>query len=271
LRDAISFALVARPYAAARAAEKAGELKSLRRPRHIAEACERYGVAPEKLSAALDGAPYRLAPWRPPRLMLDPVGLMASPAVLTVMLAEDDSERSGVPLCAFEIDRYPPAIARKGSRVLKAEYDRLRQTVVARLLERPEPMDGRYVGWFSREQVRALAKASRIDLGAYAAWVADFDDGSNEDQAVLDRELPGAALWVIDLRASRAQIDRGRLAAEALLGGRGVSVAQAYVASVLRSRGGRFVQGHLAAWEDAKRAALEGAVTESDGAMALER
>lgn len=125
LRDAISIALVDRPYSAAMAAENAGALGAVALPpRHLEKACERYrleaGVFAEAFAEELpqdDAVDV-------PRLFLDPVGLDARPPVFTVMLRDDaaPSRGNGDALCDLDLENYPPEIVARG---LEKEYQRL--------------------------------------------------------------------------------------------------------------------------------------------------
>jgi hypothetical protein len=91
LRDAISIALVNRPYSAAMAAEQAGRLEEPGLPpAHLETACARYRLDRLLFGAAFPPSPAQDAVLDVPRLFLDPVGLKARPPVFTVMLRDED-------------------------------------------------------------------------------------------------------------------------------------------------------------------------------------
>lgn len=116
----------------------------------------------------------------------------------------------------------------------------------------------------ARNVVRTLVRRGKLDLTRYAEWIADVNNGENltafgfneATEAELDRDLPTTSLYIMDSGASSEEIDRGRRAAEASFEASGVSVAQAYIASILRAEDVPHVAAHAGAWDEAERAAF---------------
>jgi hypothetical protein len=108
----------------------------------------------------------------------------------------------------------------------------------------------------TRHVVRTLVREGEVKLLRYAEWIARAGDGADVAEAELDRDLPTTSLYIMDSGASSEEIDRGRWAAEASFEASGVSVAQAYIASLLRAEDVPYVAAHAEAWDEAERAAL---------------
>ena len=110
----------------------------------------------------------------------------------------------------------------------------------------------------TRTIVRELANRRSISLMDYAGWLVYRGTDSIQDPAEssLDAAMRPFQLSIFDPFMSKKAIKAGAQRAKSILEGRGVSVAEGYLANAIGYLGQRPILRHLNAWSEARQMAL---------------